>query len=131
MNSRYLHETRHKEAFTLIEILCVILIISILAALVVGMGRYARDRALRARANSQMMQISGMAIEYKVRNGRMPPSISNIVSMLPAGFTYSNSLPLDPWYNQYQYTVNGDTYRVFSIGPDKLTGTGDDVEFNR
>lgn len=131
MNERSLQMKRNNRAFTLIEVLCVILIIAILAAMVIGMGRYARERAMRARALGEMMQISGKAIEYKVTNGRMPPSLSNVVSLLPAGFTYSNNLPIDPWGYQYQYSVAGETYRVFSVGPDKLTGTGDDIEFNR
>lgn len=135
MRTKDLNERGCKRAFTLIEILCVILIISILAAMIIGMGRYARDKALRARALGQMGQINGVIVEYKVKNGRMPANLSILTPMLPATWTYSNNIPLDPYNKQYQFTVAGEAYRIFSMGPDMTTGsdtnTGDDIEFNR
>lgn len=135
MKTKGLHTCKRTEAFTLIEILCVVVIIAILAALVIGMGKYAKARAFRARAHAQIMQINGVIVDYKVRNGSLPPGLSNVVSVLPAGFAYSNGLPLDPWNCQYRYTVAGDAYRVFSTGPDMMTGndtnSADDIEFNR
>ena len=129
--NKELHHRKSRRAFTLVEVLCVIVIISILAAMILAIAGYAKKRALTVRAISQMKEIDGMIIEYKTSNGRIPPSLSNIVSSLSAGFSYSNGLPLDPWNGTYQYIVSGDSYRLFSMGPDMATGnatnTGDDI----
>jgi general secretion pathway protein G len=126
---------RSKQAFTLIEILCVLLIMAILAAIAISLIAYAKTQALRSRTHSQLSQINGMIVEYKVKNGRIPMTLSNVVSTLPEGLVYSNGLPLDPWGRQYQYLVSGESYRIFSMGPDKATGTatnsGDDIEFKK
>lgn len=122
-------------AFTLIELLCVILIIAILSAMILGIGVYARKVAFIKRATSQVMQIQGAIVEYKIRNGGVPPTLSNITAFLPQGFAISNNLPLDPWQQPYRYYVNGGEYNVFSMGPDMATGSvsnsGDDIEFKR
>ena len=37
-------------------------------------------------------------------------------------------VPLDPWGNPYQYElINPDTYRIWSLGPDGMDGSADDI----
>ena len=127
-----LHIAGGRRAFTLIELLCVILIISILLAMIVSMSIYARNKAMRVRCQAQIMEIQGQLVEYRVKNGGYPPSISNVVAWLPQQWYYSNGLPVDPWGEHYQYAAGGAaTYRLFSKGPDRDTGTddnsGDDI----
>ncbi|MEI6972302.1 MAG: type II secretion system protein GspG [bacterium] len=130
-----LSKQAQKGAFTLIEILCVIVIIAILSAILLGMGAFAKQAMLKKRAMAQIMQIHGTIVEYKVKNGGLPPDLESIVGMLPQGFTFSSNVPLDPWSQRYQYTVAGSTFNVFSKGPDKATGSADtsvdDIEFKR
>lgn len=40
---------------------------------------------------------------------------------------YIDGLPPDLWGSQFQYSVTGGVVRLFSMGPDRKTGTQDDV----
>lgn len=125
---------RDREAFTLIELLSVVAIIAILLGIIIGVWKYAQDAAFRKRAIAQIMEIQGAIVEYKVKYGGIPPDIKATSISLREGFTYSNGAPIDPWGQEYQYEHAGESYRVFSKGPDKATGStnsGDDIEFKK
>lgn len=128
---------RREEAFTLIELLCVIAIIATLTAMVIGIGIFAKTIAYRKRAQAQLQQIESAIVEYKIKNGGIPKNggLTIITNYLPIGFLYSNSLPLDPWGQPYQYTNIGDAYILSSKGPDMATGnptnSGDDIALRK
>lgn len=43
-------------------------------------------------------------------------------------YLYTDTLPKDPWGNEYQYAYEGgDSPRIWSWGPDKKDGTDDDI----
>ena len=130
-----LRSAGNSRAFTLIELLSVILIISLLLSITVGISIVARNKAYRGKCLAQIVEMHGQLAEYKVKNGGYPPSLSNIVAMLPPQpqWAYSNGLPVDPWGQPYQYSAKGAlSYVLFSKGPDKVTGgdadSGDDVK---
>jgi general secretion pathway protein G len=124
-------------AFTLIELLCVMVIVAILTAMVLGAGAFAKAIAYRKRAQAQLQQIDSAIVEYKIKNGSIPKNggLTIITNYLPMGFLYSNNLPLDPWSEPYQYTNNGDAYILLSKGPDMATGdstnSADDIELRK
>ena len=124
-----------RRAFTLIELLAVLVIIAILSALILGVAVYAKRAALTKRASAQVEQMHFIIQEYQIKNGRLPANLENLQSTMPEGFTYSNNVPLDPWGTPFQYTVSGETYRLFSMGPDMATGmttnSVDDIETGR
>jgi len=62
-----------KAAFTLIELMAVITIIVILAALVVGALGFVQDRQAKNKAQVQMSLISKALEEFKLDNGFYPP----------------------------------------------------------
>jgi general secretion pathway protein G len=39
----------------------------------------------------------------------------------------AKDIPLDPWQSQYQYALSGDAYEIWSLGPDRADGTGDEI----
>jgi len=128
---------RGNEAFTLIELLCVILIIATLTAMVLGIGAFARTIAYRKRAQAQLQQIESALVEYKIKYGSIPKTggLTTITNYLPSGFLYSSNWPIDPWGQPYQYTNSGDAYVLFSTGPDMTTGdadtAGDDIQLRK
>ncbi|GAA5123625.1 type II secretion system protein GspG [Luteolibacter yonseiensis] len=71
MKNRHRHG---KAAFTLIELLAVITIIVILAAIVVGGMGYVTDRQASEKARIQIALISKALEDYKLDNGVYPPS---------------------------------------------------------
>jgi prepilin-type N-terminal cleavage/methylation domain-containing protein len=61
-----------KAAFTLIELMAVITIIVILAALVVGASGYVSDKQARSKANVQIALLSKALEDYKLDMGEYP-----------------------------------------------------------
>ena len=144
-------------AFTLIELLAVIVIIMAVVGLVIRAGRYAVGKAQRNRAQVEIAAIE-MALEnFKADNGYYPVSnglanstvlFSNLVGGAANSFNgsvkrylnfhgsqlyisgVSTSLA-DPFGGQYYYLCPGATNRatfdLWSRGPDLSNGTPDDI----
>jgi general secretion pathway protein G len=128
--------------FTLIEIMVVVVIMGILAALVVPklMGRTDDARIIAARQDiATVMQ--GLKL-YKLDNQRYPTTEQGLQALIAKPTTgpsangwktggYLDKLPKDPWGNPYQYLspgVKGEV-DVFSLGADgQPGGTGNDAD---
>ena len=124
--------------FTLIEIMVVVVIMGILAALVVPklMGRTDDARIIAAKQDiATVMQALKL---YKLDNQRYPTTEQGLQALIarptsgPAanGWKtggYLDRLPLDPWKNQYQYLSPGirGEVDVFSLGADGQPGGTD------
>jgi general secretion pathway protein G len=131
-----------QRGFTLIEIMVVVVIMGILAALVVPklMGRTDDARIIAAKQDiATVMQ--GLKL-YKLDNHRYPTTEQGLQSLItkptsgPAanGWKaggYLDKLPKDPWGNPYQYLspgVKGEV-DVFSFGADgQPGGSGNDAD---
>ena len=119
--------------FTLIEILLVVVIIGILAAVAVPRlgGRVGQSQIAAARAGAGAI---GTAIDlYETDNGKLPESLQNLVTK---GSEPNWNGPYirkaeglkDPWGLEYQFTKQGNVYTVASAGPDGSFGSADDVK---
>jgi general secretion pathway protein G len=131
-----------QRGFTLIEIMVVVVIMGILAALVVPklMGRTDDARVIAAKQDiATIMQ--GLRL-YKLDNQRYPTTEQGLQALITkptSGPTadgwkaggYLDKLPKDPWGNAYQYLspgVKGEV-DVFSFGADgQPGGTGNDAD---
>jgi len=125
-----------RRAFTLVEILLVVTIIGILAALVipriVGRGEQARVTAAQADINGGIKSALG---QYEVDNGFFPRSLQDLLQQ-PSNVKswrgpYLDKLPLDPWQNPYIYAYPGkhnpNGFDLSSAGPDGKPGNEDDI----
>ncbi len=128
--------------FTLIEIMVVVVIMGILAALVVPklMGRTDDARIIAAKQDiATVMQALKL---YKLDNQRYPTTEQGLQALIsqptsgpaaPGWKTggYLDKLPKDPWGNPYQYLspgIKGET-DVLSFGADgQAGGTGNDAD---
>lgn len=133
---------RQERGFTFIEIMVVVAILAILAALVVPrvMGR--TDDAKRTAAKVQIRHIEGALQLYKLDNSVYPsseqglkalaekPTVGTIPKNWKAG-GYLPKVPDDPWGTPYKYTSptqKGD-YEVASLGADgELGGDGKNAD---
>ncbi len=140
--SAQLPARNRSRGFTLIEIMVVVVIMGILAALVVPklMGRTDDARIIAARQDiATVMQALKL---YKLDNQRYPTTEQGLQALItkptsgPAanGWKtggYLDRLPLDPWKNSYQYLspgVKGEV-DVFSLGADgQPGGAGNDAD---
>lgn len=128
--------------FTLIEIMVVVVIMGILAALVVPklMGRTDEARITAAKVDiASLMQALKL---YKLDNQRYPTTEQGLQSLMTKPTTgpaangwktggYIDKLPKDPWGNAYQYLSPGikGEIDVFSYGADAQPGgNGNDAD---
>lgn len=140
-NSKVL-ASRLQRGFTLIEIMVVVVIMGILAALVVPklMGRTDDARIIAARQDvATLMQ--GLKL-YRLDNQRYPTTEQGLQALITKPTTgpaangwksggYLDRLPMDPWGNPYQYLSPGikGEVDVFSLGADgQPGGTGNDAD---
>lgn len=133
---------RAQRGFTLIEIMVVVVIMGVLAALVVPklINRTGESKVAAAKVDiATIMQALKL---YKLDNQRYPTTEQGLVALIekpssgPAanGWKaggYVEKMPKDPWGNPYQYLspgVKGEV-DVFSYGADgQPGGTGDDAD---
>jgi general secretion pathway protein G len=128
--------------FTLVEIMVVVVIIGILAALVVPklINRTGEARITAARTDISSV-LSALKL-YKLDNQRYPTTEQGLQALITKPTTgpaangwkaegYLDKLPKDPWGKPYLYLspgVKGEV-DVFSLGADGLPGgTGDDAD---
>jgi general secretion pathway protein G len=129
--------------FTLLEMLVVLVIIGMLAALV-GPRLFSRvDQSKVQSAQAQIKMLRGAVEGLRLDIGRYPTAEEGLVllSKPPAdvalarrwrGPYLDDALPPDPWGRPYQYAVpgaDGQPFAIFSLGGDgKRGGEGVDAD---
>lgn len=128
---------RHKteKGFTLIEMLVVIAILGILAGLVAPRIMAEPDKARVVKAKMQMESISTALHQYRLDNGIYPDTIQGLRALvekptsgrIPRNFPprgYLDSLPLDPWENEFVYVQPGrhGDFDLTCLGADGVPG---------
>jgi len=122
-------------AFTLVEMLLVITIIGILAALVIPKMVGRSEQARQAAAHADLSSIKTALDAYEVDNGFYPKSLQDLIQP-PSNAKnwhgpYLDNLPVDPWGNPYVYAFPGrhnpNGLDLSSVGPDGKAGTDDDI----
>ena len=92
---------RRYNAFTLIELIVVIGIIAILSALVLSTVGYARKKAGRARAETEIAAMSAACESYKADNGIYPRDANTDALAAVTDQTFSTKNPPDPVPTSY------------------------------
>lgn len=127
----------NRKGFTLIEIMVVIVILALLAALVAPrlMGR--ADDAKITDASVQIKNIETALKLYKLDNGNYPtteqglaalvtkPTVGNIPKAYKeGGYLESKKMPKDPWGADFLYLSPGEhgDYDLYSYGADGSKG---------
>jgi general secretion pathway protein G len=129
------HPSLRRRAFTLVEMLLVLVILAVLAAIVIpkmaGRGQQAKETAAKS-------DIAGMETAlnmYEVDTGGYPSNLDALVNQ-PSNATgwkgpYLKQIKPDPWGNDYAYTFpakkNASGFDLMSAGPDGQAGNDDDI----
>lgn len=133
----------NQKGFTLIEILVVVIIIGVLAAMVIPQFAGRSEQARKAAAKTQIDSLFSSALDmYEADNGSYPTTDQGLEALRiePTGEPVPKNwkgpylkkdVPVDPWGTAYSYVYPGinnpSGYDLASNGPDGQEGTGDDI----
>ena len=118
--------------FTLIEVLLVVVIIGILAAVVVPRlsGRVGQSQV--SAAKSSIASVSLALDLYETDNGVFPSSLQSLITKgseqnWRGPYLKKGEMPLDPWGHEFVYTLKENGYEIKSFGANGTDGGGDDI----
>jgi len=121
-----------EQGFTLLEIMVVVVIIGLLAAIVVPNFVGNIDKAAVSRAKQDIRGIETALNLYRLDNFRYPTTADGLQALVtnpgeaaaPNWKAQLRKLPIDPWNHPYQYAYPGQhgEFDVFSYGADGQEG---------
>jgi general secretion pathway protein G len=124
--------------FTLIEVMVVVVILGILAAVLVPKVMDRPDEARKVKASQDIRALEAALNLYKLDNYDYPTTDQGLEALVsppdippePANWKdggYLDRLPEDPWQQPYQYLSPGvhGSVDVFSLGPDRQPSEDD------
>lgn len=127
-----------RKGFTLIEIMVVLVILGVMAALVVPRVLGRAEDARKVAAKSDIASIMNALKLYNLDNMRYPTNGQGLealtqkptVAPIPNNYKdggYLDKLPIDPWGSPYQYQNPGKHGEVdiYSFGPNGQSAAGD------
>jgi len=126
-----------RKAFTLVELLLVLVILGTLAAIVLPRFGGTKRRAQDAAAKTQITTFKTVLNAFEVDNGYFPETLEDLVQQprdakdWRGPYLDSGSIPLDPWGHDYLYQYPGrnnpNGYDLMSMGFDGRENTDDDI----
>ena len=126
-------------AFTLIELLLVLVILAALAAVVVPKFTRRGEQAKVTACRIELGTIKQAIDAFQIDCTRFPTQAEGLRALVERPgdlglewMGYLPGVPTDPWGNPYVYRYpgrhNADTYDLYSFGPDRQEGGGDDLD---
>ncbi|MGB5299798.1 MAG: type II secretion system major pseudopilin GspG [Thiogranum sp.] len=134
----YYQSNSRAAGFTLIEVMVVVVILGILAAVLVPKVMDRPDEARKVKASQDIRALEAALNLYKLDNYDYPTTDQGLEALVtqtgmppePANWKeggYIDRLPLDPWQQPYQYLSPGaqGSIDIYSTGPDRQPSEDD------
>jgi general secretion pathway protein G len=123
-----------RSAFTLLEVMLVLVIIAAIAGIAVYNLGGMQTRGFKMAAKNQITVLKGALDQYRLMMGTYPSSLDALYQA-PSDADTTNyepilrdPVPADPWGHKYEYKLEGSSaYDLRSLGPDGQSGTDDDI----
>jgi general secretion pathway protein G len=120
---------KSQKGFTLIEVMVVVVILAILAAIVVPKIMSRPEQARMVKAKQDILAIQSALDLYQLDNGFYPSTEQGIQALVQKPTTppipsawkdggYLSKLPIDPWGNPYHYSNDHAKIKIFTYGSD-------------
>jgi len=120
-----------KKAFTLMELMVVIIILGLLAAFVLPSLTGKSDEAKVKITCIEMKNIAQAVKMYKIDNSSYPSTSDGLNSLVEKKYFEDGKLPKDSWGNSFVYTQGADGFEIISFGGDKQEGGEDDIYYSK
>ena len=130
-----------RKAFTLVELLLVLVVLGTLAAIVLPKFSGTSERARKTQAQTQISTFKTALDMFETDNGYYPKGKSGLMDLIQQPrdaqswhgpyLQNESGIPDDPWRHPYIYVCPGkhnpSSYDIMSMGPDGREGTDDDI----
>ena len=126
---------RNRSAFTLVEIMAVVIIIGLLAAVAARNFMGQTDKARVKTTQATLKVLHEQVMMFKLDTGRFPTEEEGLKALVekpsdvenwePAGYLQSTKVPKDAWGNEFVYQLNpesGKPFVIISYGADRQEG---------
>jgi len=129
------------QGFTLIEVMVVVVILGILAAIIIPNIMSRPEQARIVKAKQDILAIQSALDLYKLDNGFYPSTDQGLPALVtkpsippvPRNWKsegYLHEIPKDPWGETYQYLNDNEQLRIFSYGPSGKEGNSEIGNWN-
>ena len=106
----------------MVEMMTVILLIFVLAAMVVGISGYVTRQGAEAQARAELQQLRNALEECRIATGSYPAGLGGL------GDYGEGITSQDPWGAAYVYRPRGRfSYDLFSLGPSGVETVPDNI----
>ena len=133
--------SRYNAAFTLLEIMMVVMIIALLAGAAIFAMKDQFSVAGDAKVKGDINAFKVGLMTYRAKFGFLPSTEQGLNALVkkpdseprPRGAyaPFMNEIPKDPWGMEYMYEYparrGGDEYDIYSAGPNRKPGDNDDI----
>lgn len=129
-----------RKGFTLVEIMAVLFIIGLLAAVAVTSFMGHTDRARVVTTRAKMSDLEAAVNLFKLSSGRYPDEDAGLIELIeqpadietwqPGGYLTKTEVPKDAWGNDFAFELNtesGKPFVIISYGADGEPG-GEDLD---
>jgi general secretion pathway protein G len=133
--------SRKQRGFTLVEVMVVVVILGILAAIIVPKIMSRPEQARIVKAKQDILAIQSAMDLYKLDNGTYPTTDQGLEALVtkptsnpqPRNWKsdgYLQKLPVDPWGEEYQYLNENEKLKIFTYGPKGKEGNSEIGNWN-
>lgn len=127
-----------QHGFTLIEVMVVVVILGILAAIIAPKFMSRPEQARIVKVKQDLLAIQSALDLYKLDNGMYPTTDQGLQALVskpssapvPRSWKsegYLQDLPVDPWGQTYQYINDNERLKIFSYGAKGKEGAGSEI----
>lgn len=132
---------RRSAGFTLIEVMVVVVILGILAAIIVPKIMSRPEQARIVKVKQDILALQSALDLYKLDNGMYPSTDQGLQALVNKPTTqpiprnwksdgYLQDVPEDPWGQAYQYINDAEKLKIFSFGPKGRDGNSEIGNWN-